>query len=126
MQRIGDTYDELLKIVTRSAVPACWDFGHAYFNARRFGIPLHPPEELLQHIGHVHCHDVCQGDHYPLIYDTLPWKDFIRLLIERDYNDTIIIEVPPSAFLAAGGLESVSRSMEVLADWIEQCRQKIR
>jgi sugar phosphate isomerase/epimerase len=33
IQRIGDTYDELLKIVTRSAVPACWDFGHAYFNA---------------------------------------------------------------------------------------------
>lgn len=126
IRRIGDTYDELLEIVTRGAVPACWDFGHAYFNAQRFGMPLHPPEALLRHIGHVHCHDVCQGDHCPLIYDTLPWRDFIRLLIERGYDNTIIIEVPPSVFLAAGGLESVNRSVEVLIDWIEQCKQKIR
>jgi sugar phosphate isomerase/epimerase len=125
VQRIADTYDVLLEIVTLSAVPACWDFGHAYFNARRFGMPLRPPEALLQRIGHVHCHDVYHGDHCPLIYDTLPWRDFIRLLIERDYDDTIVIEVPPSAFLAAGGLESVSRSVEGLVDWIEQCKQEI-
>ena len=93
IQRMGDTYDELLEIVTRSAVPACWDFGHAYLNARRFGMPLLPPEELLHRIGHVHCHDVCQGDHCPLIYDTLPWRDFIRLLVQRDYDNTIIMIV---------------------------------
>ncbi len=124
IQRIGDTYDELLKIVTRCKVQACWDFGHAYFNAQRFGVPLHPPEALLQRIGHVHCHDVYQGDHCPLIYNEVPWREFIRSLIEKDFNETIIIEVPPSAFLAAGGLENVNRSLEALVSWIEQCEQK--
>lgn len=123
-QRIGDTYDELLKIVTLSEVRACWDFGHAYFNTERFGVPLYPPETLLERIGHVHCHDVHQGDHNPLIYNEVPWKEFIRLLIEKEFGETIIIEVPPSAFLAAGGLESVSRSLEALVSWIEQCEQK--
>ena len=124
VQRIGDTYDELLQITTRSEVRACWDFGHAYFNSQRFGVPLYPPEALLERIGHVHCHDVCLGDHCPLIYDTLPWREFIRRLIEKGFDETIILEVPPSAFLAAGGLESVDRSMELLMDWIEQCEQK--
>ncbi|MBN2313810.1 MAG: sugar phosphate isomerase/epimerase [Sedimentisphaerales bacterium] len=122
-QRIGDTYDELLQIVTRSGIRACWDFGHAYFNAKRFDVPLYPTEVLLKQIGHVHCHDVCQGDHCPLIYDEVPWKDFVRLLIEKEFDETIIIEVPPSAFLAAGGLESVNDSLKSLMDWIEQCRQ---
>ena len=124
VQRIGDTYDELLELAVRSEVRACWDFGHAYFNTQRFGVPLYPPEVLLERIGHVHCHDVCQGDHCPLIYYKVPWRDFIRLLLENGFDDTIILEVPPSAFLAAGGLESVSRSMEALMDWIEQCKQK--
>ena len=126
MQRIGDTYDELLELVTRSEVRACWDFGHAYCNTQRFGIPLYPPQEFLDRIGHVHCHDVYHGDHCPLIYQTVPWKDFIRSLIEKGYDDTMILEVPPSAFLAAGGLESVERSLEVLINWIEQCEQKTR
>jgi sugar phosphate isomerase/epimerase len=125
MLRIGDTYDELLELAMRCEIPTCWDFGHAYFNTQRLGVPLYPPEALLERIGHVHCHDVCHMDHCPLIYDTVPWKDFIRLLIEKDFDETIIIEVPPSAFLAAGGLESVNRSIEALTNWIEQCEQKI-
>lgn len=124
MQRIGDTYDELLELVTRSEVRACWDFGHAYFNTQRFGVPLFPPDALLERIGHVHCHDVCQGDHCPLIYNKVPWRDFIRLLVGNGFDDTIILEVPPSAFLAAGGLESVNRSIEALLNWIERCGQK--
>jgi sugar phosphate isomerase/epimerase len=122
-QRIGDTYDELFQIATHSGIRACWDFGHAYFNTKRFDVPLYPPEALLERIGHVHCHDVCQGDHSPLIYDKAPWKEFIRLLIEKDFDETIIIEVPSSAFLAAGGLESVNASLKALVDWIEQCKQ---
>jgi sugar phosphate isomerase/epimerase len=122
-QRIGDTYDELLQIATRSKVRACWDFGHAYFNAQRFDVPLYPPEALLEQVGHVHCHDVCQGDHSPLIYNKVPWKDFIRLLIEKGFDETIIIEGPPSAFLAAGGLKSVNCSLKALVDWVERCRQ---
>ncbi|OHB73235.1 MAG: hypothetical protein A2Z25_03345 [Planctomycetes bacterium RBG_16_55_9] len=123
MQRIGDTYDELLEIATRSEVRACWDFGHAYFNTQRFGVPLYPPEALLEHIGHVHCHDVCQGDHCPLIYNVVPWRQFIQSLIKKGFDDTIILEVPPSAFLAAGGLASLIESQKALASWIKQSRR---
>ncbi|MEJ2702196.1 MAG: TIM barrel protein [Sedimentisphaerales bacterium] len=90
VQRVGTTYDELLEIVAGSGVPACWDFGHAYFNAKRFGVPLLPPQALLERIGHVHCHDICKGDHCPLVYDTLPWRDFIRSLLRQGYDKTRI------------------------------------
>ena len=57
-QRVGDKYDELLEIEQRTGVAVCWDFGHAYWNTHRYGWPLYPPEALLPHIKHVHCHDV--------------------------------------------------------------------
>jgi sugar phosphate isomerase/epimerase len=124
IQRAGDNYDELVEIATQSGVRACWDFGHAYFNARRFDVPLHPPQALLERIGHVHCHDVRRGDHCPLVYDTLPWRDFIESLILQGFDDTIIIEVPPSSFLEAGGIESVAQSIENLKGQIARCKQE--
>ncbi|UCF16766.1 MAG: sugar phosphate isomerase/epimerase [Phycisphaerales bacterium] len=120
IQRIGDTYDELLEIVTRSQVQACWDFGHAFMNQQRYGGQLFPPEEFLQRVGHVHCHDVCGDDHHPLVYETVPWKKFIRLLIESGYDKGIILEVFPENFLAAGGIQSLLRSLEALNTQIRQ------
>lgn len=114
IHRIGDTYNELLEVVTRSRVRACWDFGHAFMNHQRYGVPLFPPEEFLKCVGHVHCHDVCGEDHHPLIYDTVPWKRFIRLLIGNGYDKSMIIEIFPENFLAAGGIENLRRSIEAL------------
>ncbi len=121
--RIGDTYDELLEIVTRSQVRACWDFGHAYMNHRRYGVPLYPPGEFLPHVGHVHCHDVCDDDHHPLMYNTVPWEKFIRLLIDSGFDDGIILEVLPAKFLTAGGIQSLIQSIETLKTQIEQCKR---
>ena len=94
-QRIGDKYEELLEIAQRTkpapaegppnardrvwepkaGVDVCWDFGHAYWNTRRYGWPLYPPETLLPRIKHVHCHDVSGGeDHQPLVYGAVPWR----------------------------------------------------
>jgi sugar phosphate isomerase/epimerase len=112
--RIGDTYKELLEIVTRSRIQACWDFGHAFMNHQRYGVPLFPPDEFLQHVGHVHCHDVCGDDHHPLVYDTVPWKEFIRLLIDSGYDKSIIIEVFPENILAAGGIQSLIQTVEAI------------
>ncbi len=117
--RIGDTYDELLDVVTRSGVRACWDFGHAYMNHRRYGVPLYPPEEFLQRVGHVHCHDVCGDDHHPLVYNTVPWKEFIRLLIESGYAGGVILEIFPENIFAAGGLRSLAESLDALKAHIE-------
>jgi sugar phosphate isomerase/epimerase len=121
-QRIGDTYEELLEVASESDVAACWDFGHAYWNAYRYGWPLYPPEALLPRIGHVHCHDVRDSDHQPLLYNAVPWRDFIRLLIGRGYDGRIILEVPPSEFLDAGGIQALTTSLQSLRAWVRQCR----
>jgi len=123
MQRIGDNYEELLAVATRSDVVACWDFGHAYRNARTHGWPLDPPEALLARIGHVHCHDVCREDHQPLLYDVVPWRDFLKLLIGRGFDGRIILEVPPSAFMRAGGLGTLTASLQVLHAWVQRCTE---
>jgi len=121
-QRIGDTYEELLEVALRSGVSACWDFGHAYWNTYRYGWPLYPPEALLPRIGHVHCHDVRNSDHQPLLYDAVPWRDFLRLLIDSRYDGRIILEVPPSEFLDAGGIQTLTDSLQLLRAWVQQCR----
>ena len=116
-QRIGDTYDELLEVAERSGVDACWDFGHAYWNTRRYGWPLYPPEALLPHIRHVHCHDVFGGeDHQPLVYGAVPWRDFLTLLTDHGFDGRVILEVPPTEFPKAGGLQSLLDSVQALND----------
>lgn len=119
-QRIGDTYAELSEVAARSRVGACWDFGHAYWNTYQYGWPLYPPDALISHIRHVHCHDVHDEDHQPLVYNTVPWKDFIGLLMDHGYDGRIILEVPPSEFVKAGGISSLADSAGALRDWIRR------
>jgi len=124
-QRIGDKYEELLEIARRSGAGVCWDFGHAYWNTRRYDWPLYPPEALLPHIKHVHCHDVYGSeDHQPLVYGVVPWRDFLALLhghgptAQRSFGPggRVILEVPPDQFLKAGGLPSLIDSAHALRD----------
>ena len=116
-QRVGDTYEELLEIAERSGVGACWDFGHAYWNTRRYDWPLYPPEALLPHIHHVHCHDVFGGeDHQPLVYGAVPWRHFLQLLCAHGFDGRVILEVPPTEFPKAGGLQSLIDSAQALQD----------
>jgi sugar phosphate isomerase/epimerase len=119
-QRIGDTYPELLEVATRSQVGVCWDFGHAYWNTYRYGRPLYPPDALIRHIRHVHCHDAHSEDHQPLVYGAVPWQDFLGLLMNHGYDGRIILEVPPSEFLKAGGISSLADSVRALREWIRQ------
>jgi len=114
IQRIGDRYDELLEISTQSDVRICWDFGHAYWNARNFGCPIEPPPAVLGRVGHVHCPDVNEGDHQPLVYNTVPWRDFLQLLIDHGFDERIILEVPTDAFLDAGGIGTLTTSVQAL------------
>ncbi|UCD51985.1 MAG: sugar phosphate isomerase/epimerase [Phycisphaerales bacterium] len=121
-QRIGDRYEELLKIAAESEVQVCWDFGHAYWNTYRYDWPLTPPPKLLGRIGHVHCHDVYEGDHEPLVFNTVPWRDFISLLIDNGFDERIILEIPPCSFLDAGGIETLIASVQALRAWTQQCQ----
>jgi sugar phosphate isomerase/epimerase len=119
-QRIGDHYEELLEVAVQSGVMACWDFGHAWWNTKRFGWPLYPPAELVKRIGHVHCHDVHGDDHQPLLYGVVPWRDFLNVLTAAGFDGRIILEVPPSEFLRAGGLGTLTTSLEALRAWMQQ------
>ena len=76
----------------------------------------------MDRIAHVHCHDVKKNDHQPLVYDVIPWRAFIKRLIDNGYDQRIILEVPTDAFLDAGGLDSVTASHQALRDWIQQCK----
>lgn len=111
MLRIGDGWDELLEVVRQSSVEACWDFGHAYMNHVRLGRPLDPPDGLLSHVAHVHCHDVDREDHQPLVFGKVPWERLLGRLAACGFDGTVILEVPAEHFLAAGGLESLVRSV---------------
>lgn len=113
-QRIGDTYAELLNVASQGNVGVCWDFGHAYWNTRRFGWPIQPPEALLKRIVHVHCHDACNEDHQPLVHNAVPWREFIKLLRDHGFDGRIILEVPPDQFLRAGGIQSLIDSAKAL------------
>jgi sugar phosphate isomerase/epimerase len=117
-QRIGDRYDELLDIAGQSGAGVCWDFGHAFWNTRRYGWPLCPPDALLPHICHVHCHDVYGGeDHQPLVYGAVPWRDFLKLLHDHGFNGRVILEVPTTEFPKAGGIQSLIDSAQALKDF---------
>lgn len=120
VQRIGDGYDELLRVITRARVGACWDLGHATLahRARVGAVPGDepaPPDRLLRRVAHVHCHDVHGTDHRPLVHGEVPWQRDLELLRRAGFQGTVILEVPASAFLAAGGRAALDRSLEELA-----------
>jgi len=126
-QRIGDTYAELLDVATQSGVKACWDFGHAFWNTRRFGWPIAPPEELLRRIVHVHCHDASTEDHQPLVHGAVPGREFIDLLVAHGFNGRVILEVPPDSFLrSAGGIQSLIDSAKALKNLRQEVSLKSR
>lgn len=114
--RIGDTPSELEEVVVRSGVGACWDAGHAVLNHRRFGTDVDPSQALLHRIAHVHCHDVDESDHRPPRPGDAPWRRFIHRLAATGYVGTVIIEVAPPAFLAAGGLSAVRESIATVRE----------
>jgi len=122
IQRTGDTYSELLHIAQNSGTDVCWDFGHAFMNARRFGLPLDPPAELQALVAHVHCHDANTDDHQPLLFGNVPWKRFLNSLTDNGFDGTVILEVPPRHCLSVGGIEGLEQSLRSMVERIETSR----
>lgn len=119
VQRVGDRFDELFEVVERSGCGACWDFGHGFLNAQLFGMAPEPPPELLPRITHVHLHDVNHEDHQPLIYGRVPWERYLENLVAAGFDGTVILEVPPENFTAAGGLESLEHSVRAVLEFMK-------
>ena len=114
--RIGDTPRELVHVVSRAGVGACWDVGHAVINHRRFGLGHEPPEELWPRIAHVHCHGVEATDHQVPRRGDASWSRFLQALGNRGYGGTVILEVPAATYLDAGGLEAVRESVSAVSE----------
>ena len=114
IQRIGDSYEELLEIATRAGVGICLDLGHAYMNHSRFGLPLDPPKDLLSRVAHCHCHDAHEIDHRPLVHDRVPCERMLAAVADCGFDGTVVLEVPPGNFLEAGGIETLIQSIEKL------------
>jgi sugar phosphate isomerase/epimerase len=112
IQRFGDVYGEVAEIAEGADIEICWDFGHAYMNADRFGLPLDPPKALWPRIAHIHCHDVNEIDHYPLVFKRVPWEGMLARALDRGFDGTVILEVPPQNFVAAGGLKALTQSVD--------------
>jgi sugar phosphate isomerase/epimerase len=89
-------------------------------NTKRFGDPLYPPDELIPHITHVHCHDANDEDHHPLEYGNVPWKNFLTMLLDAGFDGSIILEITPQSFLSANGLNSLIDSVNTLARIIKK------
>jgi sugar phosphate isomerase/epimerase len=115
--RIGDSYAELLALAEAGNVRVCWDFGHAVMNHRNYGAPLDPPARFAARVRHVHCHDVNNaGDHQPLVFGGAPWRAWLDQLRAAGFDGTVVLEVPPSHFLRAGGLQALERSIAALVE----------
>jgi sugar phosphate isomerase/epimerase len=110
--RIGDTFDELEIISHESDCGICWDFGHSFLNLLRYRSCDKPSFNLLKMLKHIHCHDVKKDDHHPLLYDNVPWKNYLTNAIEGGFNGTVIIEVPFEWYVYEEGIAGLERSIE--------------
>lgn len=109
--KIGDTREEVLDLVNRVKAPnlgICWDFGHDALHER-----LVPPSpEWLSKVVHAHIHDLNpEGvDHYPLVFDSLPVKNWLGLLREAGMHGVATLEIKGNQ-LTGWEYEDIQRSL---------------
>lgn len=90
----GGKRNEILALVKEIGDPRlgiCWDTGHDV----RHGIHHDPPREWLEHVCHVHVHELDDhgDDHYPLVYHNVPNEHWLRLLMKSGMTGTITLEL---------------------------------
>jgi len=90
----GGKRSEILALVKEIGDPRlgiCWDTGHDV----RHGIYQDPPREWLEHVCHVHVHELDdQGeDHNPLVYHNVPNEHWLQLLMGTGMKGTITLEL---------------------------------
>ena len=96
--RIGEYPDELLQVVAGTSVGLCWDFGHYWMCAARYGYPNLPGPKFNSLVRHAHLHSVSDDgrDHrIPSLDDDYlqrclsslaAWQRDIVVTLEYDYT----------------------------------------
>ncbi|MDD5367929.1 MAG: TIM barrel protein [Anaerolineaceae bacterium] len=92
--KIGEQLTGVLALIDALNDPrlkACWDMGHDYMVRG----PASPPQAWLSAVAHVHVHDVnVRGnDHYPLIYQRVPFQVWLQHLVHVRMKGMVMLEL---------------------------------
>lgn len=75
----------------------CWDMEHDWFNGRHDPAwTTRPPDEFLDRVVHAHVHDAngeTLANHFPLVFNTVPYGEMIPLLVAHGYAGPLILEI---------------------------------
>jgi sugar phosphate isomerase/epimerase len=114
--RIGDTYQELLRLVDGLDVGVCWDTGHYLLAVDRHGQARVPSDEFLGRVEHVHLHAVVDGvDHRAIEPDSRCLREYVRMLAAAGFRGSLTLEYSAAAILATGSFKAVlDSSLDVL------------
>lgn len=78
-------------------VGICWDMEHDWFNGLRTPAwTPRPADEFLDRVVHAHVHDAngeTLANHYPLVFNTVPYDGMIPLLVAHGYVGPLILEI---------------------------------
>jgi sugar phosphate isomerase/epimerase len=87
-------------------VGICWDMEHDWFNGLRDpSWTPRPPDAFLDRVIHAHVHDAngaTLANHYPLVFNTVPYDSMIPLLVAHGYDGPLILEIRYRHALALG------------------------
>ncbi|HVN53172.1 MAG TPA: TIM barrel protein [Anaerolineaceae bacterium] len=93
---IGEQLADVLAMIEalngeRERLKACWDMGHDYLRRGN----AEPPAEWLSAVAHVHVHDVNEHgvDHYPLVFQRVPYQNWIQALVHAQMEGMIVLEL---------------------------------
>jgi sugar phosphate isomerase/epimerase len=120
LTKTGVTRAGLLHLVEEIDDPRlgiCWDMGHDVL-AGRYDLP---DDAWLQHVCHVHVHDVdSQGiDHYPFVYGRVPYQSWLPALAETGFAAIVTLEIKSEQLIPLG----MAQIMEMLVSSISEIRR---
>jgi sugar phosphate isomerase/epimerase len=78
-------------------VGICWDMEHDWFNGLRDPAwTPRPGDTFLDRVIHAHVHDAngeTLANHYPLVFNTVPYDAMTPLLVAHGYDGPLILEI---------------------------------
>jgi sugar phosphate isomerase/epimerase len=108
---------DIIRLVGDRRLGLCWDLGHDV----RAGRLASPERAWLRHVVHVHLHDVDEGgkDHYPLLFERVPYRAWLPRLVQAGFAGIVTLEIKGER-LAGLGMPRVMESL--VASVVETAR----
>lgn len=118
--KIADTRQEVLALTQDLADPRvgiCWDLGHDALHHRS---DL-PSSQWLAKVFHVHIHDINPAglDHFPLVYDQVPYKAWLPYIHSSHIPGSVCLEIKGNQ-LRGWKIDRINRSLIESIHWIKE------